>query len=167
MRCGRGESEAWRARPLIKRKPRWQNHRPRYPLEWSPACLPKLCVAELLDQTAAFYQFQLHRYGEAIQYLHQRGLPAARCPPLMSGRNIVPQPSRFRHPDHHSDRRRRNPSSGKERAFESLSCCAAITHLPLSVSVPPEAFSVTAAPKPPPASAPSGPNHSLTPSLFF
>ena len=30
--------------------------------------------SELLDRAAAFYQLQLHRYGEAIEYLHQRGL---------------------------------------------------------------------------------------------
>jgi DNA primase len=29
---------------------------------------------ELLDQTAAFYQLQFHRYPEAIEYLQQRGL---------------------------------------------------------------------------------------------
>ena len=31
-------------------------------------------AAELLDQTAAFYQLQLHRCGQAIEYLHRRGL---------------------------------------------------------------------------------------------
>jgi len=31
-------------------------------------------VSELLDQTAAFYQLQLHRSSEALQYLYQRGL---------------------------------------------------------------------------------------------
>jgi DNA primase len=31
-------------------------------------------ASELLDQTAAFYQFQLHRSSEALQYLYQRGL---------------------------------------------------------------------------------------------
>jgi len=30
--------------------------------------------SQLLDRTAAFYQVQLHRYPEAIQYLRQRGL---------------------------------------------------------------------------------------------
>jgi hypothetical protein len=30
--------------------------------------------SELLDRTAAFYQMQLHRHGEAIEYLHHRGL---------------------------------------------------------------------------------------------
>lgn len=30
--------------------------------------------ATLLDQTAAFYQFQLHRHAEAVHYLAQRGL---------------------------------------------------------------------------------------------
>ena len=31
-------------------------------------------VSRLLEQTAAFYQFQLHRHPEAIRYLEQRGL---------------------------------------------------------------------------------------------
>jgi len=30
--------------------------------------------SELLDQTAAFYQLQFHRYPEAVEYLQQRGL---------------------------------------------------------------------------------------------
>src|ERR1700733_1707122 len=30
--------------------------------------------SELLDRTVAFYQMQLHRHGEAIEYLHARGL---------------------------------------------------------------------------------------------
>jgi DNA primase len=30
--------------------------------------------SELLDKTAAFYQLQLHRYPEAVEYLQQRGL---------------------------------------------------------------------------------------------
>jgi DNA primase len=30
-------------------------------------------VSRLLEETAAFYQFQLHRYPEAIRYLEQRG----------------------------------------------------------------------------------------------
>jgi DNA primase len=36
--------------------------------------LVPVAESELLDRAAAFYQFQLHRYGEAIEYLHQRGL---------------------------------------------------------------------------------------------
>ena len=31
-------------------------------------------VSRLLEETAAFYQFQLHRHPEAIRYLEQRGL---------------------------------------------------------------------------------------------
>jgi len=31
-------------------------------------------VSRLLEETAAFYQFQLHRHPEAIRYLGQRGL---------------------------------------------------------------------------------------------
>src|SRR5690242_14936984 len=31
-------------------------------------------VSQLLEETAAFYQFQLHRHPEAIRYLEQRGL---------------------------------------------------------------------------------------------
>ncbi len=44
----------------------------------SLACLQQdigmTAQSELLDRTAAFYQMQLHRYSEAIEYLHQRGL---------------------------------------------------------------------------------------------
>jgi DNA primase len=36
--------------------------------------LAPVADSELLDRAAAFYQFQLHRYGKAIEYLHQRGL---------------------------------------------------------------------------------------------
>jgi len=36
--------------------------------------------SELLDQTAAFYQLELHRHPEAVAYLHQRGF---RDPALM------------------------------------------------------------------------------------
>jgi DNA primase len=32
------------------------------------------CGSELLQQAVAFYQTQLHRHREALQYLHQRGL---------------------------------------------------------------------------------------------
>ena len=35
---------------------------------------PPLEAATVLDQTATFYQSQLHRHPEALQYLHQRGL---------------------------------------------------------------------------------------------
>src|ERR1051325_1141955 len=31
-------------------------------------------VSQLLEQTAAFYQFQLHRHPEALRYLEHRGL---------------------------------------------------------------------------------------------
>ena len=31
-------------------------------------------LTPLLDETARFYQLQLHRHGEAISYLHQRGI---------------------------------------------------------------------------------------------
>ena len=44
----------------------------------SLACLQhdigRAAESELLDRTVAFYQMQLHRHGEAIEYLHQRGL---------------------------------------------------------------------------------------------
>jgi DNA primase len=36
--------------------------------------IPPLADAELLEKTAAFYQLQLHRHPEAVQYLQQRGL---------------------------------------------------------------------------------------------
>jgi DNA primase len=35
---------------------------------------PPLSHDEVLEQTAAFFQFQLHRHPEAVQYLAQRGL---------------------------------------------------------------------------------------------
>jgi DNA primase len=44
----------------------------------SLACLQqdigRAAESELLDRTAAFYQVQLHRHGEAVEYLQQRGL---------------------------------------------------------------------------------------------
>ena len=40
-------------------------------LQQEPAPPP---VSELLEQTAAFYQLQLHRHPEAVRYLTQRGL---------------------------------------------------------------------------------------------
>jgi len=36
--------------------------------------LPPAPVSRLLEETTAFYQFQLHRHPEAIRYLEQRGL---------------------------------------------------------------------------------------------
>jgi len=36
--------------------------------------IPPPADADLLDQAAAFYQLQLHRHPEAVQYLQQRGL---------------------------------------------------------------------------------------------
>ncbi len=36
--------------------------------------MASVAESELLDRAAAFYQLQLHRYGEAIEYLYQRGL---------------------------------------------------------------------------------------------
>lgn len=42
--------------------------------------LAAVSASELLEQTAAFYQLQLHRYAEAVQYLERRGL---RDPALM------------------------------------------------------------------------------------
>jgi DNA primase len=34
-------------------------------------------LVPLLDETARFYQLQLHRRGEAVSYLHQRGIRSA------------------------------------------------------------------------------------------
>src|SRR5437879_9354899 len=44
----------------------------------SIACLQQdialAAESELLTRTTAFYQLQLHRYSEAVEYLHHRGL---------------------------------------------------------------------------------------------
>jgi DNA primase len=47
--------------------------------------------SELLDRAAAFYLLQLHRYGEAIEYLYQRGL---RDPDLIQRLSISYAPGR-------------------------------------------------------------------------
>jgi DNA primase len=47
--------------------------------------LAPVAESEMLDRAAAFYQLQLHRYGEAIEYLHQRGL---RDPDLIQRQSI-------------------------------------------------------------------------------
>jgi DNA primase len=36
--------------------------------------IPPVADAEVLEKAAAFYQLQLHRHPEAVQYLRQRGL---------------------------------------------------------------------------------------------
>src|SRR5262245_64416087 len=52
--------------------------------------------SQLLDTTAAFYQLQLHRHGEAVQYLQGRGL---RDPALVEelGIGYAPGGSLHRH----------------------------------------------------------------------